>query len=160
MQGFATGGDQTERRRHSPPYPVEEDGLSPPAGFDAMEPDEEHFREATGNEGASFERTCRRAAMVLWPRAQFFCGPLPGWSGGDTALPRRYGWAMDGGGRRTGWCRSTRGPGSCRTHDFRLAGGALVPRHAPWAGHPVGSCCFAIISDAAGLAGTDGRRFA
>jgi len=37
-----------------------------------MEPDEEHFQEATGNEGASFERTYRRAALVLWPREQFF----------------------------------------------------------------------------------------
>lgn len=28
-----------------------------------------HFQEATGNEGASFERTYRRAALVMWPRA-------------------------------------------------------------------------------------------
>lgn len=37
-----------------------------------MEPDEEHFQEATGNEGASFERTYRRAVLVLWPQEQFF----------------------------------------------------------------------------------------
>jgi hypothetical protein len=32
-----------------------------------MEPDDEDFHEATGNAGASFERTYRRAALVLWP---------------------------------------------------------------------------------------------
>ena len=32
-----------------------------------MEPDEEHFHEATGNEGASFDRTYARAALVIWP---------------------------------------------------------------------------------------------
>ncbi|MGI4944818.1 MAG: 2OG-Fe(II) oxygenase [Janthinobacterium lividum] len=45
----------------------EEDELSPPGTIDDFEPDEEHFREATGNEGASFERTYCRAALVLWP---------------------------------------------------------------------------------------------
>ena len=46
--------------------------LSPPDAFDDLEPDEEHFQEATGNEGASFERTYRRAALVLWPRSGAF----------------------------------------------------------------------------------------
>jgi predicted 2-oxoglutarate/Fe(II)-dependent dioxygenase YbiX len=35
-----------------------------------MDPDEQHFEEATGNEGASFERSYQRAALVLWPRAR------------------------------------------------------------------------------------------
>jgi len=35
-----------------------------------MEPDEQHFHEATGNEGASFERSYQRAALVLWPQRQ------------------------------------------------------------------------------------------
>ena len=52
--------------------PVQEDELSPPGAFEEMEPDEEHFQEATGNEGASFERTYRRAALVLWPRERIF----------------------------------------------------------------------------------------
>jgi hypothetical protein len=38
--------------------------------FKDMEPDEQEFQEATGNEGASFERSYRRAALVLWPRAR------------------------------------------------------------------------------------------
>ena len=50
--------------------PFTEDELCPPDAFEDLEPDEQHFHEATGNEGASFERTYRRAALVLWPRAR------------------------------------------------------------------------------------------
>ena len=50
------------------PIPVEDQEISPPDACADLTPDEEHFREATGNEGASFERTYRRAALVLWPR--------------------------------------------------------------------------------------------
>ena len=48
--------------------PIEEGEVSPPDALEDIEPDEEHFHEATGNAGASFERTYRRAALVLWPR--------------------------------------------------------------------------------------------
>jgi hypothetical protein len=48
----------------------EEDELCPPDALEDMEPDEEHFHEATGNEGASFERTYSRAGLVLWPRSR------------------------------------------------------------------------------------------
>jgi hypothetical protein len=53
----------------SPPaeLPVDDMEISPPEAFEELAPDEERFREATGNEGASFERTYRRAALVLWP---------------------------------------------------------------------------------------------
>src|SRR5262249_9022113 len=45
-----------------------EDGeVSPSGALEGLEPDEEHFREATGNEGASFERTYSRATLVIWP---------------------------------------------------------------------------------------------
>jgi predicted 2-oxoglutarate/Fe(II)-dependent dioxygenase YbiX len=47
--------------------PIKDDEVSPPDALDDMEPDEEHFHEATGNEGASFERTYARAALVIWP---------------------------------------------------------------------------------------------
>jgi predicted 2-oxoglutarate/Fe(II)-dependent dioxygenase YbiX len=47
--------------------PVEDHEVSPPDALDDMAPDEEHFHEATGNEGASFERTYSRAALVVWP---------------------------------------------------------------------------------------------
>jgi hypothetical protein len=51
-------------------FPFTEDELCPPDAFDDLTPDEQHFHEATGNEGASFERTYRRAGLVLWPRAR------------------------------------------------------------------------------------------
>ena len=41
-----------------------------------IEPDREDFHEATGNEGASFDRTYHRAVLVLWPhkyRLAVFC---------------------------------------------------------------------------------------
>ena len=47
--------------------PAEDDEFAPPAALAELAPDEEHFHEATGNEGATFERTYRRAALVLWP---------------------------------------------------------------------------------------------
>jgi predicted 2-oxoglutarate/Fe(II)-dependent dioxygenase YbiX len=47
--------------------PVLETEFSPPLSFEELEPDEEHFHEATGNEGATYERTYRRAALILWP---------------------------------------------------------------------------------------------
>src|SRR5439155_25369125 len=50
--------------------PIADGEVSPPDAFDDIEPDEEHFHEATGNEGASFERTYHRAALVLWPRSR------------------------------------------------------------------------------------------
>ncbi len=52
--------------------PVEDDEVSPPTAFEGLDPDEQHFHEATGNEGASFERTYRRAALVLWPHERLF----------------------------------------------------------------------------------------
>src|SRR5260370_12000621 len=51
---------------------VEANELSPPDAFEGMEPDDEEFHEAAGNEGASFDRTYRRAALVLWPRERMF----------------------------------------------------------------------------------------
>jgi predicted 2-oxoglutarate/Fe(II)-dependent dioxygenase YbiX len=47
--------------------PFEHDEVSPSDALADMEPDEEHFHEATGNEGATCDRTYSRAALVLWP---------------------------------------------------------------------------------------------
>jgi predicted 2-oxoglutarate/Fe(II)-dependent dioxygenase YbiX len=47
--------------------PVLDSELSPPDPFDDLKPDELHFQEASGNEGVSFERRYRRAALVVWP---------------------------------------------------------------------------------------------
>jgi 2OG-Fe(II) oxygenase superfamily len=51
-------------------FPFEEEELCPPDAFDDLTPDEQHFHEASGNEGASFERTYRRAGLVLWPHVR------------------------------------------------------------------------------------------
>jgi len=51
-------------------FPFAEDELCPPDAFEDLTPDEQHFHEATGNEGASFERSYRRAGFVLWPRVR------------------------------------------------------------------------------------------
>jgi hypothetical protein len=72
----SVGLSEWRRLDGSPPLvvelPVEDEELSPPDALEDMDPDDEHFHEATGNEGASFERTYRRAAFVLWPRSRFF----------------------------------------------------------------------------------------
>ncbi|MBF0588024.1 MAG: 2OG-Fe(II) oxygenase, partial [Magnetococcales bacterium] len=51
-------------------FPFEKREISPPGLFDGVSYDEEEFYEATGNEGASFERSYRRAALVIWPKAR------------------------------------------------------------------------------------------
>lgn len=49
-----------------------EDGEVLPAGeLDDEDPDEQRLMEATGNEGASFERSYHRAALVIWPKERF-----------------------------------------------------------------------------------------
>ncbi len=50
--------------------PFDGNELCPEDAFEEMEPDEIEFQEATGNEGASFEQTYRRAALIIWPKAQ------------------------------------------------------------------------------------------
>ncbi|MBK5942172.1 hypothetical protein CCR96_23610 [Halochromatium roseum] len=47
----------------------DDDEVSPPDAFDGFEDIEPDFEEATGNEGASYERSYQCAALVLWPRA-------------------------------------------------------------------------------------------
>lgn len=45
--------------------------LLPDGALDDEKPDEQRYMEASGNEGASFERSYHRAALVLWPRHRF-----------------------------------------------------------------------------------------
>ena len=49
--------------------PLKENELLPAGALDDAAPDEQRLTEATGNEGASFERSYRRAALVMWPTA-------------------------------------------------------------------------------------------
>jgi len=48
--------------------PLKENELLPAGALDDAAPDEQRLTEATGNEGASFERSYRRAALLMWPR--------------------------------------------------------------------------------------------
>jgi hypothetical protein len=48
--------------------PFDPEEISPHEALEDWAPDDQSFREATGNEGASFERSYRKAALVLWPR--------------------------------------------------------------------------------------------
>ena len=51
-------------------WPFTDGEVCPVDALAGMDPDEQHFEEATGNEGASFERSYQRAALVLWPQAR------------------------------------------------------------------------------------------
>ncbi len=51
-------------------FPFKDDDICPSDALETMDPDEQHFQEATGNEGASFDRSYQRAALVLWPKQQ------------------------------------------------------------------------------------------
>ncbi len=65
--------------------PLEDGEIVPPDALDDLEPDEEHFHEATGNEGASFDRTYSRAALVIWPSRRILAVINQG--GPATTLP-------------------------------------------------------------------------
>ncbi len=52
-----------------PTLPFSEYEFCPTTAYEAIEPDDIEFQEATGNAGASFERTYQAAALVIWPKA-------------------------------------------------------------------------------------------
>src|SRR5712691_12158650 len=106
--------------------PFTEDELCPPEVFEDLEPDEQHFHEATGNEGASFERTYRRAALVLWPRARRLA--VLNQAGLAVTLPYL--------GELTGrWAKSGEGPASPLWHEAHELAGHMLrtwPRQGGW----------------------------
>jgi hypothetical protein len=51
--------------------PLEEGEAFPQGALDDEKPDKQRVTEATGNEGASFERSYRRAAIVLWDQQRY-----------------------------------------------------------------------------------------
>jgi hypothetical protein len=63
--------DAQDRRVDFGKLPLGEGELLPHGALDDEKPDEQRLTEATGNEGASFERSYHRAALVIWPREQF-----------------------------------------------------------------------------------------
>ena len=68
----------------------------PHDALDDAEPDEQHVEEATGNAGATIERTYRRAALVLWPESRTLTVVAAG--GIDAAVA----WVADEPGRSGG----------------------------------------------------------
>ena len=48
--------------------PIEPGELFPDGALDGEKPDEQRLMEASGNEGASFERSYHRAALIIWRR--------------------------------------------------------------------------------------------
>ena len=65
--------------------PAEDEEFAPPEVLESLEPDHVHFQEATGNAGATFERTYQRAAIVLWPSNRIF--DVLSQAGLDTTAP-------------------------------------------------------------------------
>jgi hypothetical protein len=65
--------------------PLGEGELLPAGALDDEDPDEQRMTEATGNEGASFERSYHRAALVLWHRERYAEALLQ--AGVGSALP-------------------------------------------------------------------------
>jgi hypothetical protein len=51
--------------------PIEDSEILPVGALDGEAPDQQRLTEATGNEGASFERSYHRAALVIWPQNRF-----------------------------------------------------------------------------------------
>ena len=105
--------------------PVEDDELSPPDSLEDMDPDDEDFHEATGNEGASFERTYRRAAFVLG-RAIDSSRSSTRPACGSPCLSRRPDRAL--GGKRRGPAIPSVGSGArpFQAHGIQMADARLV----------------------------------
>jgi len=51
--------------------PIEDCEILPAGALDGEAPDQQRLTEASGNEGASFERAYHRAALVIWPEDHF-----------------------------------------------------------------------------------------
>lgn len=66
--------------------PLEKGELLPAGALDDEKPDAQRVTEATGNEGASFERSYHRAALVIWRRALLCRGSPPIGRGGGAAI--------------------------------------------------------------------------
>jgi hypothetical protein len=60
-----------DRRVEFGPIPLDDGELLPAGALDGEKPDSQRVTEATGNEGASFERSYHRAAVVVWRRDRY-----------------------------------------------------------------------------------------
>ncbi|PYO52883.1 MAG: hypothetical protein DMD83_24930, partial [Candidatus Rokuibacteriota bacterium] len=63
--------DSSDRAMDFGELPLQDGEVLPAGALDGETPDEQRLTEATGNEGASFERGYHRAALLTWPRERF-----------------------------------------------------------------------------------------
>ena len=82
-----------------------------------MDPDEQHFEEATGNEGASFERSYQRAALVLWPQSRRL--EMLARAGFDASLPTLAGLVAR-------WVEAGAEPGNAIWHEAHSLVGQML----------------------------------
>lgn len=82
ISGWVDLNDQPVQFREIPLKPGE---MLPAGALDGEKPDEQRVMEATGNEGASFERSYHRAAIVLWSEQRYAEVLLQ--AGAEAALP-------------------------------------------------------------------------
>jgi len=91
--------------------------VSPCNALVDMDADEEHFEEATGNEGASFERSYQRAALVLWSQSRKLA--MLARAGFGASLP-----ALDG--LVAGWVAEGAEPGSSTWREAHALVGQML----------------------------------
>ena len=91
--------------------PIRPGELLPAGALDDEEPDEQRFMEASGNEGASFERAYHRAALVIWRRERHAEVLLQ--AGVEAALPYLQ--------ERIEACEAESAPPAARTEAVTLA---------------------------------------
>jgi hypothetical protein len=63
--------DTGDRAMEFGPIPLADGELLPDGALDGEAPDEKRLTEASGNEGASYERSWHRAALVLWRQDRY-----------------------------------------------------------------------------------------
>jgi hypothetical protein len=110
-------GDSSDRAMDFGELPLQDGEVLPASALDGETPDEQRLTEATGYEGASFERAYHRAALLIWPRERVADVLLQ--AGAGAALPHLRD-RIEGctGTRRTPWCAPRRrGPSSAIAHD-------------------------------------------
>jgi predicted 2-oxoglutarate/Fe(II)-dependent dioxygenase YbiX len=100
-----------------PVLPFSADEFCPPKAFEDMETDDVQFHEATGNEGASFERTYRCAALVIWPRARYLA--IINQAGLSVTLPVLHDFCWR-------WENETKDPNSSLWHEAHTLAGYML----------------------------------
>jgi hypothetical protein len=115
------------------PIPIADGELLPAGALDGEPPDKQRLTEASGNEGATYERSYHRAVLVLWPQERYTEVLLQ--AGVIAALP--YLKQLTAGGERArteavalaermveSWSSDSQ-----RWNSFRLSGGRPQPEH-------------------------------